>query len=352
MRKILGSLLVAILTFADVNVTLSKTTLFVKEPLLVQLQYSDKEYEKLAWVKFAPKRSQDYEFYLLGKQIKDGRYTFTYLLFPVKSGQVSISYTLQYKKAAIEQIRRDILGTGYEQTEPLEGKVVTLEPQSSTIAVKPVKKVNLYGDFHLRIRVDKRSIKSYEPLYVSVSLQGIGYVPKVDNLLQVDGVKVLADKPQKKISFTPKGAKIDYRFNYAIVADSNFTIPSIKLTEFNYEKYKILSTAPVPIKVVAVKLVDAKDEPPKIEPTIHKMGAFFIYAAIFLAGILSGVLLYLLLRKKEIEDIVVADRKKLLALLVLRYPHCFKDVRAMLQNNANLLRAKWLIVKGLRKCKK
>ena len=106
------------------------------------------------------------------------------------------------------------------------------------------------------------------------------------------------------------------------------------------------------ITVKPVLLVDKKDEPPRIEPVVHKVGAFFIYVAIFLAGGLSGVLLYLLLRKKEIEDILVADRKRLLALLVLRYPNCFQDVKKMLQNDMNLLKAKWLIVKGLKRCKR
>ena len=352
MRKILGSLFMAILAYANVQISVSKTVLFVKEPLTLKLTYSDKEYEKLAWVKFAPQKSQDYEFHLLNKQIKDGHYTFTYLLFPLRSGEIAISYNLQYKKAALEQIRRDILGTGYEQTEPLEGKVVTLKPQSSTIKVKPVKRVDLYGNFHLQIVIDKQTIKPYEPVYVSISLQGIGYVPKIDSLLKVKGVKILADKPQKKIYFTPQGAKIDYQFDYAIIGDTNFTIPAIKLTEFNYKEYTTLSTAPVSITVKPVLLVDKKDEPPKIEPTVHKVGAFFIYVAIFLAGGLSGVLLYLLLRKKEIEDILVADRKRLLALLVLRYPNCFQDVKTMLQNNKNLLKAKWLIVKGLKRCKR
>ncbi len=347
-------MIVVIVALADVNITLSKTSLFVKEPLLVQLQYRDKDYERLAWVKFAPKRSENYEFYLLSKQIGDGSYTFTYLLFPLHSGQMRISYTLQYKKAALEQIRQDILGTGYEQTEPLEGKIVTLHPQSSIIGVKPVKKVDLYGDFTLKLQIDKQKIKNYEPLFLTLRLQGLGYPPKLDpEIVHLKGVKILADKPKTTLHYTPKGVKIDYIFSYALVAHKDFTIPSIKLTEFNYKEYKTLHTPQVPIKVIPVQLTDNKNDPAKLVPLIKKIGEFLGYVAIFVLGGATSLLLYLFVRNKEVEDILLArNSKQLLTLLILRYPRCFDEVKNMLREESRLLQAKWQVLKGLKRCKR
>ena len=354
MRKILGSLFLAILAFGDFKITLNKTVLFVKEPLVLKLQFQDKEYEKIAWVKFAPKRAKEYEFHLLKKQINRGLYTFTYLLFPLKDGQIHISYNLQYKKAALEQIRQDILGTGYEQTEPLEGKVVELHPPSSQIIVNPVKKVELYGDFTLTLQVDKEKVKNYEPLFLTIKLQGVGYPPKLDEkLLSLDSVKILADKPRTTLVYTPKGAKVEYLFSYALIAHKDFTIPAIKLTQFNYKEYKTITTSPIPIKVTSTMLVDSKNDPAKLIPLIKQIGEFLGYVAIFVLGGATALLLYLFVRNKEIEDIILArDSKQLLTILVLRYPRCFKDIKKMLQTDPKLLKAKWIVLKGLKRCKR
>ena len=353
MKKILGSFMFVLALFgADVQV--STTHPFVKEPVFVQLHYKDREYKNIVWVKFAPKKSPLYEVVLLKKEHHNGEYNFSYLLFPLKSGQIEIAYTLKVKKAALEDIEQDILGTGYEQTNPVEGKVYKKDVKSTILHVKPVKEVDLYGDFNLRMHVHPKKVASFEPVYVDIALDGIGYPPKIANLLHIKGAKVLADKPKKDVVYTPKGAKISYSFKYAIMSDTNFTIPPIKLTEFDFHSYKTLSTQPVKILVVPPKnLVDTKNEPKKIVPFFEMFKALFGYLAIFVAGILSGVVLYLLLRRKEVEEIMLAkNHKELLALLVVRYPDCFEDIKQRLQRDENLLKIKKELLKRLKECRK
>ncbi len=353
MKKILGSFMFVLALFgADVHV--STTHPFVKEPVLVQLHYKDKEFKNIVWVKFAPKKSPLYEAVLLKKEHHNGEYNFSYLLFPLKNGHIEIAYTLRVKKAALEDIQQDILGTGYEQTNPVEGRVYKIDVKNTILDVKPVKKVDLYGDFHLRTKVHPGKVASFEPVYVDVVLEGIGYPPQIENLLYIDGVKILQDKPKKSVVYTLLGAKISYAFKYAIISDTNFTIPSIKLTEFDFHRYKTLSTQPVKIEVVPPKnLVDTQNEPKKIVPFFEKFKAFFIYLALFIAGVLSGVVLYILLRKKEVEEIILAkNHKELLALLVVRYPDCFEDIKVKLEKGENLVKIKKELLKRLKECRK
>ncbi|SMC08623.1 BatD family protein [Nitratiruptor tergarcus] len=352
MRSVLGSILLVVALFgADVQV--STTTPFYKEPVLLTFTYSDPEPQKIVWVKFSPVKDPAIESHFLKKTVNSGSYTFSYLLFPLKEGEITMHYILKVKKSAVEVIQQDILGTGYEQTNPIEGKVYTIDVAPTIFHVKHVKPVDLYGDFHITLDVDKNKVESYEPLYVSVRLRGVGYVPQLEDPLQIPGVKILKDKPQKSVQFTPKGAEVDYIFRYAVVSDHNFTIPALRLKEFDFARYKDLTTPAYTITVIRPKnLVDKENNPLKIEPTFEKFQAVLLYVAVFLAGVLSGVILYLLWRRKEIEDILLArNHKELLALLVVRYPNCFAKEKEALEREENLQKIKKEIIKGLKQCK-
>ncbi len=352
MKSVLGSILLAVALFGNANVWVSTTEPYVKQPVILKLTYADPEPQRVVWVKFAPKSDGAFESHFLHKSIEHGRYTFVYLLFPLKEGEIDLHYSLQLKKSAIEEIRQDILGTGYEQTNPIEGKIFTIPLAPTHLHVKHVAPVDLYGSFTLHMQIDKKRIQSFEPLYLQLRLEGKGYPPKVGELVKVAGVKVLKDKPQKRIIYTKEGAKIAYLYRYALISDHNFTIPPITLKEFDFHSYKKLTTPPAHIEVVMPKqLLDEQTSPPKIEPVFAKVKSFLLFVAIFFAGMLSGVVLYVALRRREVEEILLAkDHNELLALLVVRYPHCFAEQKEALERKEHLAKIKKEIIKGLKRC--
>ncbi len=353
MKRLLGSLLLCVAAMAQVEVQLSKQSVYVKEPLLLHLRATFEDARRIVWLR-AKVVGEGLESHFLRKAIKDGSYDFYYLLFFLTPGNHTITIDMRAKKAAIEDIEQDILGTGYEQTSPIEGEVVPIAHKSLSLQVLPVQKVDLYGDFHLSMQLSSKRIEAFRPLYITLRLQGTGYPPKIDNPLHIPGVKLLADKPQKKVRYTERGATIDYTFRYAIVADHNFTVPAMKLTEFDFHSYKTLVTKPVRIVVTPVKsanLVDKTTSPEPIEPVWERFKVLLAALAIFVAGALSGYLLALFWRDPLRERIQKArTHKELLAFLIARFPHCFEDIKERLERGENLTKIKRELRKRLGGC--
>ena len=354
MKRILGSLLLLYLVaFAQVEAELAKTDPYVKEPVLLHLRITPKDPGRIVWLR-AHIIGKEVQSKLLRKTIQDGSYRFVYLLFFLSPGTHALEVRAQAKMASREAIEQDILGTGYEQTNPIEGEVRELARKRLQLQVRPVQKVDLYGDFHLSMQLGATRLKAFEPLSITLRLQGTGYPPEIKDPLRIPGVKLLADKPQKLVRYSEQGAKIDYIFRYAVVADHNFTIPAVRLRQFDFHSYKTLATKPVTITVEPVpkeRLVDKSTSPKPIEPVWERFKVWLAALAIFGAGILSGYLLAFLWRDPLRERIQkMRSHKELLAFLITRFPNCFADIKERLERGESLSKIKRELRKRLGEC--
>ncbi len=351
MKKILGSILFAtVLLAGKFDIKLSKTTAFIYEPILIELTYKTDNKKEIDWIKFTPTQSPNYEIHTLKKESPEYGYRFFYLLFPKKSGQIAITYNLQLKIAPFAEIQNKILGTGYEQTDPIEGRIETIEVPSSTLSIKPVS-ADLYGNFHLWMEIDATKKEAYEPIYMKIHLKGTGYPPTIDDPLPfIEGVKKLVDKPHKKIDYKADGAHIDYTFSYALITDHSFTIPSIKYNVFDFHEHKELKIAPKNITITPPSIKPDKTTSPKpIEPVAKEVVYFGAQLLIFLAGLLSGVILTLIYAKRaqELHFIAGANHQELLAHLSIHYPHGFQELKEALEKRRKLLPIKLKLIKEL-----
>ncbi len=353
MRNILGSLFLVLALFgASYKVTPSKSSAFVKEPIVLELFFSDPRKKEIVWIKFAPKKSSSYEVHLLSKQDTPQGFLNRYLIFPLKSKEIEIDFDLRVKYTTQKELQKDILGTGYEQTKIIEGVVQSFDVEPLKLYIKEAK-AQLYGDFTLNLHIEPKKVKSFEPVYATLHLRGRGYPPPFD-LNLTTSAKLLADKPQKEIRYTPKGALIDYTYRYALISDRNFTIEPLRLSLFDYHSYKELRTPPVTIVVTPHQdLLDTKDIPPPITPTAHKLLAFFQDALIFLSGFLSAFVLLALFKSRfgQIYEIISANEQELLALLATRYPNRYHKIKKRLsqaiqtKKSINLLAIKFQLLK-------
>ena len=354
MKKILGNFIAILLPLAlfagNYKIELSKKELFVKEPLLLQLHFDTSDKKEITWIKFEPKPSPAYEIHILQKRSDAQGYHFSYLLFPLKSGKIKIHYLLQLKKAPFAEIQNKILGTGYEQTQPIEGKIYTFEVNATNLTVKPAK-ADLYGDFTLSLKADSTKANAYEPIYITIILQGIGYPPKIDDPLpDIAGVQKLMDKPKKEVIYKSDGAHIRYIFNYALIADHTFTIPKISFKSFDYHSYKTLSTQPLAITITPPSVKpDQTDKPKPIEPLFAKLMQTLRLIAIFVAGFLSGVLFMILFAQRL--RLLFASREELLSYLALRCPKANEELKQKVLHAKWLLPIKLQIITKDRRCK-
>ncbi len=357
MKKILGSFFVLTLFLFGGNyeIEISKRSAFIKEPLLLRLKLFEKEKDKIVWIKFEPKRSENYEIHLLKKLSTSKGYENLFLIFPLKSGKIEMNFTLKIKKASTQEIEENFLGTGDEQLKLVEGKVYQYNIKPLILNIKNAKG-DLFGDFSLDLKVDKKSIKEYEPLYATLTLKGVGYPGDLNISLKTDkSVKILKDKPQKEIKYSKNGAFVSYIFRYALIGEKDYHILPIKLKEFNFKEYKILKTPLIGIKVVKDKnLLDKKEEPKRIEPVFDDFVVFFKYFFVFISGSVFGVLLLILLweRYRDVFKILFSkDKEELFKILVLNYPNRFEDIKDLLnekiskKEKINLFKIKMRILK-------
>ncbi len=363
MKKILGSLFIATLLFAqNYTLHLSKREAFVKEPILLDLRYTTTHKSNIAWIKFHPKKSSDYEAHLLEKKELTDGFANRYLIFPLHPGKLTIPLILQIKWASLEDLENAVLGTGYEQTKEVEGRIVHYKIAPLHILAKPVKDVELFGSYHIQESVSANKAKAYEPIYLDIDLRGQGYPPKLSHLLpSILDVKILADHPDKKISWHEDGAHIHYHYRYALIAKHDFTIPAITLENFDYHSYKELRLPPKYIKILPAPIKpDATNNPPKLEPIANDIGRWVGYGAIFLAGLLTGVLLFVLLKKRfELQQrVLLADQKELLKILALYFPDEFMQEKEELsvaiqqKRKINLTKIKKEVIHALSKNKR
>ncbi|BAF69703.1 BatD family protein [Nitratiruptor sp. SB155-2] len=321
MKKILGSLLFCIALLAgDYNITINKNEAFVKEPIHLKLTYFAKNKETILWVKFAPKATKDFKVILLKKSSPSFGYENEYLIFPLKEGNLQLPVELKVKRASKQEIQTDILGTGYEQTKIIEGKITSYDIKPLHIVVKKTPKADLYGDFRIHLQLDKTKAKAYEPVYATLKITGVGFdhIPPIQ--LQTDPkVKILQDKPQHTVEFAPDGAHVRYEISYALIEKRDFDIEPLDLKMFDYRSLQRVSTPKYHITVKKTPIQpDTTNNPPKIEPVFHTFKKILTYIFIFFAGLLTGLLLFVIFKRryqKRFEILLAKDERNLLQIL-------------------------------------
>ncbi len=357
MKAILGSFLLFCLALGGTyHVQVSKLDAYEKEPILLSLSYDDPNKETIVWVKFEPVAHEAFKSVLLDRRNTKGGYIYRYMLFALRPGDIKLPLELKIKRASKQEIGQDILGTGYEQTKPIEGVVEKVRLQPLRFHIRPAPKANLYGSFTLSMKLDKTKAKRYEPVYMTIALKGTGFdqIPKIWPKTDKK-VKILADSPKKKIFYKSDGAHIYYERQFAFLADSNFTLLPIRLKEFDYHKTQILTTPSYSIQIAAEPPALAQENnPPKIKPVASKVAEFSFYLLIFLAGILSGALLLWILKKRYATkwDILTAKDERELLKILAPLPG-FEKEREMLgeaienKRKVSLWKIKRNILKGL-----
>ncbi|MCF6201331.1 MAG: BatD family protein [Hydrogenimonas sp.] len=201
--------------------------------------------------------------------------------------------------------------------------------------------VQLYGEFDIEARVDKREVEANKPVELTIEIEGYGNIddaPKFEP--NIPDAVVYAEEP--KVEAVMDGGRYGGRAlqKITIVADRNFTIPSFTLEYFDAESKRVVKkrTKPIDISVKGAKaphiLADVEDEEqpnaksetvgekPEVHEAAHKTGyesggyLLWLYIVIsFIAGIVATICaIYakrFIERKKSVrKDLPVADRVK------------------------------------------
>ena len=318
----------------DFRLKVNKKEAYVGEPIVAELELKIKRSLNIVDYDFIPPKFENFwvkELKSSNKYLEEhGNFLIKrikFLLFPQKSGLLRITPAIF--KFAVPDRTTDMFG--FSITAPRWKSVAS---NSVEIVVKPLPKpVDLVGDFSLSVQVDKRKVKANEPVNLKVVIEGEGNVENLDKIdLDIGDATIYEDKPKIEERFENGKLRAKWSQSFSIIAQKSFTIPPISFEYFSLKdkKIKTLRSEPIRIEVegapgVATPTTQPQSGEPKNVAAPAQASKTRI-ALIYLAGVLSGVVITLALiwfvRRKKRLHWKFGDKKELLSRLL---PHISKD---------------------------
>lgn len=296
MKNILGKLIVIalleLICFADAklatySLSANKKEVYVKEAVEITFHANQKDHKNVMFFFLTPKQSNDYEIKLLHKTEGELTYhnkktTFTYLLFPLKSGEIKVNFDFTIKVASDEAVAQVYSGgrNNVKWIDTIDTKI-TLQPLS--IQVKKLESgTDLVGDFKIVSKLKKTHITSYESANITYFLEGKGYDESDINIIDnIDNINIFKDIKTHLRKATTDGYKIKKEYSYALIGEKDFFIKpkEIKCYSVKQNRYYTIQTTPYNIKVDKLDnltLIDNENYPtPSYD--FETIKTFFIY---------------------------------------------------------------------------
>ncbi len=243
---------------------LEKSRVHVGESVRLDLKFKQKRGVKADKIEITPPSLQNFWVKEIkgAKQTLEGDYivqTYSYLLFPQKPGEYTIPAVVANIGTRVK--RRSGLG-GFSDPffdDPFFNSFITsiewkkVYSNDAKLSVDPLPdNLEVYGTFTIDATVDKQTVSANKPVNLTIRIEGEGNVDDIRKFeIDIPDAVVYADEP--KIQSSLKEGKYHGIFTQkiAIVADHNYTIPSIAFSYFDAQKQQkvTLTTRPIPITV-------------------------------------------------------------------------------------------------------
>ncbi|WP_456404388.1 BatD family protein [Hydrogenimonas sp.] len=242
------------------QMTLDKSEAHVGEPLTLEVKirypkskrYVDVQVQKPEFANFWIKQLGDPQVY------DDAEATvrvYRYLLFPQKAGDFELG-PLTAKLARRVMMKPSFGNDPFFDDDFFNSMFARLEWQriaSNTLGVhvEPLPGgAELYGNFDLNVSVDRREVEANRPVRVTIRIEGYGNIDDVRKYdPSIPDAVVYADEP--KIEAYIRGGRYGGTAlqTVTIVADHNYTIPSLTLRYVDSESGKLVEKRSEPIAI-------------------------------------------------------------------------------------------------------
>jgi hypothetical protein len=350
MKKNLGSLLLFILfletlhaaKLCDYHFKISNPTPYIKEGVDITFSAAQLDQSAVMFFDLKAPKSPDYTLIFLHKSennshYHDKRVAYHYRLYPLKAGELLLDFNFSISQTSDKSMEKFASGDR-DIIKPMLKEQTNIPLKPLHIHVKPLKKeVTLIGDFTLKMALEKSSLHPFEQLNLSYTLKGSGYPSTIKQLLpKIEGVESFLELEEKK------GVQ---HFSYALLADSNFTIPEVNISCFSpkRKRYYTLHAPAQKITILAQKeseLVDSKDSLPKKAFSFDAILPYLNGLLLFIAGYFTAHFqLFNIFQKKSIkkdthqEKIASCkDAKSLLQLLLSLDSKAYKKEISLLED--------------------
>jgi len=287
-------------------------TPYVKEPILLTLDLNQTNHDVVMLFSFDINPSEDYTFQRLDIQktesYHDAKIHYVYLIYPLKSGDIDITFDLIKKVTTDESLAYSFSGDRDNVK-----KLVTTDTQINLpplqLRVKPLPEGTLLvGDFALTYDIKKHQANAYEPLPFQVSIKGKGYPPLVETLLPKEGnFTRFTEKPIVNSVATRGGTQNTVTYPMALSHSQSFTLSPIVLKAFEPKTEKSY-TLEIPSQhfdieqVDTHRLVDTVDAPDSVKEDWSWLSTLLGYVIAFFAGYITALSWKWSKKKRQKED--------------------------------------------------
>ena len=248
---------------------------------------------------FTLAQSEMYEFYRLDAKEEDSyqnaQIHYTYLLYPLKSGEITVNFKLIQKVTTRENVAYSFSGDR-DNVKGITTVDTPVKVDPLKLRVKPLPEgTQLVGDFTLAHTFKTTEAKAHEPIPFTVEIKGDGYPPLLEEtFVSTDTYTLFRENPQVKSIRSTKGTHNTVTYPLALSAAQDFTFDKIVIPVYN-PKTRQSYTLALPEKkftITSVKmseLVDKIDSPAPLKETDWSwFGALFGYLVVFFAGFLTA----------------------------------------------------------------
>lgn len=303
---------------------------YVKEPIILTLDLNQTNHDVVMLFSFDINPSEDYTFQRLDirqtESYHDAKIHYLYLIYPLKSGDINITFNLIKKITTDESLAYSFSGDR-DNVKKLVTTNTHIDLPPLQLRVKPLPEGTvLVGDFALNYEIKKHQAKAYEPLPFQVSIKGKGYPPLLETLLPKEGnFTRFTEKPIVNSAATREGTQNSVVYPMALSHDQSFTLPPIVLKAFDPKKEKSY-TLDIPSQQFDIEpveshdLVDTVDAPEIAQEDWSWLRTLLGYIVAFFAGYITALSLKWSKRKRQKEHHP----------LVQKIRNC-KDEKALLQ---------------------
>ena len=341
MKKNLGKILLLLLlatllqanSLAEYSLWANKTQAYTKEAIMLTFKVTQKDTTDNMFFLLTPKANPDYEIQLLKKESHENAKhhredSFTYLVFPLVAKEITVDFDFSIQTASDKAVAQSCIDDHDGGKAILSNiKKIPITPLKLTIMQPPIA-VDLVGDYTLKAVCEKTEATEYEDVNIIYTLEGQGYLPAKNALLDnLPNVTLFSEVHDVYKQLTNNGMKSKRVYTYALSAKEDFLVPTLQLKAYSYTKHKVytLTTPSYAIHIKRVdplSLLDKKESPLHSEYfTLEQIKSFFIAAFIFMVGFTTAKLSEIDLKKgkkeKQFEDIQTAKSAQALVMLLL-----------------------------------
>lgn len=175
------------------------------------------------------------------KQGSEGEYTtttYSYLLFPQKSGTLTIPAVTANIAQLVQPSTRNRDPFFDRFTQNVRNSKIFSNAASLEVQALP-DNLELYGDFNLKVNVDKTTVAANKPVNLTISIDGVGNIDDIKKYsLDIDGAVIYANAPEIKGRVAGEDYLGSFEQKIVIIADRNYTIPPLTLRYFDRTSQK------------------------------------------------------------------------------------------------------------------